>query len=189
MYFSKKLKKFSTINHCFFSNKNGVSKGIYSSLNCGMGSLDKLDNIKKNLNIVCKFIGCEKKKLITLNQRHTNKVIYLSNRTKIKSGLKADGIITKERRLAISILTADCIPILFYDPVEKIIGCTHAGWKGALSGIVQNTIYKFMKLGSNKKNIICSVGPCIAKKNYEVGSEFYNKFIKKNKKNKFFFLS
>ena len=71
MYFSKKLKKFNTINHCFFSKKNGVSKGIYSSLNCGLGSQDKIQNIKKNIKIVCKFIGCQENKLITLRQRHT----------------------------------------------------------------------------------------------------------------------
>ena len=77
MYFSKKLKKFNTINHCFFSKKNGVSKGIYSSLNCGLGSKDKIQDIKKNIKIVCKFMGCQENKLITLRQRHTNKVIYL----------------------------------------------------------------------------------------------------------------
>jgi|TARA_B100000953_G_scaffold285285_1_gene265762 hypothetical protein len=189
MYFSKKLKKFNTINHCFFSKKNGVSKGIYSSLNCGLGSKDKIKNIKKNIKIVCKFIGCQENKLITLRQRHTNKTIYLTSSTKIKSKLIGDGIVTKERGFGIGILTADCIPIMFYDSEKKIIGCAHAGWKGTFSGIIQNTIRKFVKLGSKKKDIVCAIGPCIAKKNYTVKSNFYNKFIKKNKKNKKFFSS
>tara|TARA_B100000029_G_scaffold50433_1_gene45861 strand:- start:703 stop:1464 length:762 start_codon:yes stop_codon:yes gene_type:complete len=189
MYFSKKLKKLNTINHCFFSRKNGVSKGIYSGLNCGLGSKDKIQNIKKNIKIVCKFIGCKENKLITLRQRHTNKVIHLRTSNKIKSKLVGDGIVTQERGLGIGILTADCMPLIFYDPQKKIIGGAHAGWKGAFSGIIQNTIRKFLKLGSNKKNIICAIGPCISKKNYTVKSNFYNKFIRKDKKNKKFFSS
>ena len=113
MYFSKKLKKFNTINHCFFSKKNGVSKGIYSSLNCGWGSKDKIQNIKKNIKIVCKFIGCQENKLVTLRQRHTNKAIYLASADKIKSKLIGHGVVTKERGLGIGILTADSMPLIF----------------------------------------------------------------------------
>ena len=124
-----------------------------------------------------------------MRQRHTNKAIYLASADKIKSKLIGDGVVTKERGLGIGILTADCMPLIFYDPKKKIIGGVHAGWKGAASGIIQNTILKFIKLGSKKKNIICAIGPCISKKNYTVKSNFYNKFIRKDQKNKKFFSS
>ena len=84
-------------------------------------------------------------------------------------------------------LTADCMPVLFCDPKKKIIGCTHAGWKGALNGIIENTVDKFLKLNSEPQNIIAAIGPCINHQSYEVGIDFYQKFIRKDKKNEKFF--
>ena len=101
MFFSKKLKKFSNIRHAFFSKKNGVSKGIYESLNCGPGSKDKLKNVSKNLEIVCNAIGCKKNSLITSRQIHSNKVIYFQNHKKIKKKLSGDAIITNMNKIAI----------------------------------------------------------------------------------------
>ena len=187
MFFSKKLKKFENLKHCFFSRKNGVSKGYYESLNCGLGSGDKKENVLKNLEFVAKKITCSKESLITLNQQHTNQVIHFDNDKSVKNKLTGDAIVSEVKNIGIGILTADCAPIFFYDHKKKIIGCAHAGWKGIFSGIIQNTILKFVKLGSKKKDIVCAIGPCIAKKNYTVKSNFYNKFIKKNKKNKKFF--
>ena len=89
--------------------------------------------------------------------------------------------------MAIGILTADCIPILFYDPINKIVGCAHAGWKGTYSGIIENTIKRFKSLNCELNELVAVIGPCIKKENYEVGNEFYDRFIKKNKKNKKFF--
>jgi len=187
MFFSSKLKKFKNINHCFFSRENGFSKGIYKSLNCGIGSRDKKENVIKNLEFVSKSIGCKKEFLITLNQTHSNKVIYLEKESDIKNRMNADAIVCKVKNLAIGILTADCAPILFYDAQEKIIGCAHSGWKGALNGIIQNTVKKFNELGSNNNNLIAVIGPCIKKENYQVGQEFYDNFITYDKKNANFF--
>ena len=101
--------------------------------------------------------------------------------------MNADAIVCKIKNLAIGILTADCAPILFYDTQKKIIGCAHSGWKGALNGIIQNTVKKFNELGSNNNNLVAVIGHCIKKENSQVGQEFYNNFIIHDKKNKIFF--
>ena len=187
MFYSKKLKKFKNINHCFFSRKNGVSHGCYESLNCGLGSSDKKKNVLKNLKIVSNKIGCNKKFLITLKQTHTNHVICFKNKKSVKNKLKGDALVTNIKDIGIGILTADCAPILFFDSKKKIIGCAHAGWKGALNGIIQNTVLKFKDLGSNINDIFAVVGPCIKKENYEVKNDFIKKFTAKDKNNIKFF--
>ena len=187
MLFSKKLKKFTKIKHCFFSRKNGFSKGIFESLNCGLGSKDSKLNVLKNLSYVSNKIGCEQNCLITLNQHHSNNVVYFDNMNSVKNKISADAIITKIKSLGIAVLTADCAPILFYDYKKNIIGCVHAGWKGAFSGIIENTVKKFNELDSLNENLIAVVGPCIGKKNYEVKKEFYEKFVNKNSYNENFF--
>jgi polyphenol oxidase len=187
MFFSSKLKKYKNVKHCFFSRKNGVSEGDYHSLNCGLGSNDKKKNVLKNLEIVSNYMGCEKESLITLNQKHTNQVIYFNNEQSIKNKLIGDAIVSKVKNIGISILTADCVPVLFYDPIKKIIGCAHAGWKGALNGIIKNTVKKFNELNSKNSDLIAVIGPCIGKKSYEVDLEFYEQFISLKKSNKKFF--
>ena len=187
MFFSKKLKKFDGLKHCFFSRKNGFSKGLYSSLNCGLGSADQKENVLKNLNLVSKKIGCKDDLLITLNQMHSNKVVYFENESSIKNKLPADAIVTKIKNVAIGILTADCAPILLYDHSKKIIGCIHSGWKGTLSGVIRNTVKKFKELNSNIDNLIAVVGPCIGKESYEVKINFYERFINQNPKYEEFF--
>jgi len=187
MFFSKKLNKFKNIKHCFFSRNNGFSSGLYESLNCGIGSNDRKKNVLKNLRFVSKKIGCEEKFLITLNQRHTNEVVYFKDKKSIKNKLTADGIVSQVKNVGIGILTADCAPVLFYDPNKKIIACAHSGWKGALSGIIRNTVEKFSRLKSNNKDLIAVVGPCISKDNYEVKIDFFKKFIAQDSKNRIFF--
>ena len=119
MFFSKKLQKFKNLKHCFFSRKNGFSKGHYASLNCGLGSGDKKENVLKNLKLVSNKIGCKDELLITLNQTHSNKVVYFDEESSIKNKLPGDAIVTKIKNVGIGILTADCAPILLYDPQKK----------------------------------------------------------------------
>ena len=125
--------------------------------------------------------------MVTLNQQHSNKVIHFENELEVKNKLQGDAIITKLKNVGISILTADCAPILFYDPKNKIIACVHSGWKGALNGIIENTVKKFNQLDSKNEDLIAVIGPCIGKKNYEVRNDFFKKFINQNKKNESFF--
>ena len=187
MFFSKKLQKFENLKHCFFSRKNGFSKGHYASLNCGLGSGDKKENVLKNLEIVSQKISCKKESLIILNQKHSNEVVYFENETEVKNKPYGDAIVSKVKNVGIGVLTADCAPIFFYDPNKKIIGCVHSGWKGALNGIIKNTVKKFNELNSNNSDLIAVVGPCIKKNNYEVKESFLKKFITQDKKNDIFF--
>ena len=185
MTVSKILKKNKNIAHYFFGMRGGVSSGKFSSLNCGIGSLDKKKNVIKNLNIVKKRIGCKKNNLLLLNQVHSNKIFKINYIPKKK--LIGDGFFTSKKNIALGILTADCAPVFIYDKKLKIIGAAHAGWKGAYKGIIKNLINSVKKEGSKINNIIAVIGPCISKKNYEVKNDFVKKFLKKNKKNKIFF--
>tara|TARA_Y100000590_G_C15499588_1_gene931045 strand:+ start:206 stop:967 length:762 start_codon:yes stop_codon:yes gene_type:complete len=185
MFYSNKLTKFNNIKHCFFSKKNGYSKGVYHSLNCGPGSKDKKENVKKNLDLVSEKFGIKRKNLVLMHQTHSNKVIVINKKNKNKK-IIADALVTKSEGLAISVLTADCVPIILYDEINNIIGCIHAGWKGAISGIIENTLNKFKEMNINNK-INAAIGPCIGHESYEVGLEFYNKFLKDSEINKKFF--
>ena len=120
-----------------------------------------------------------------MNQTHSNKVVEITKKNYI-SIIHADAMITKISELALGVVTADCVPIIIYDSENKIVGCIHAGWKGAISGIIKNTVSKIKKLNSKNK-IFASVGPCIGKKSYEVDFTFYNKFLSISKKNKKYF--
>ena len=187
MFYSKNLKKIKKINHCFFSRKNGFSKGIYKSLNCGRGSKDNKKNINKNLIFVSDKMGVTKNKLILMHQTHSNKVIEIK-KDNYKKKIKADAIITKMKGIALGVMTADCVPIILYDVKNEIIGCVHAGWKGAYLDIIKKTISKIKKKNSNNLIYAC-VGPCIGQKNYEVDLVFFKKFIKSSIKNKKYFTS
>jgi YfiH family protein len=187
MFYSKKLKKFKKINHCFFSRKKGFSNGIYKSLNCGKGSKDKKKNIVKNLEFVSKKMLLKKNNLILMHQTHSNKVTEIKKKNLGLKRINSDAIITRVKGLGLGVVTADCVPIVIYDAENKIIGCIHAGWKGAFSGIIKKTISKIKKI-SSKNNIYACIGPCIGKNSYEVDLNFYRKFLLKNKKNKKYFL-
>ena len=156
MFYSKKLKRYKDINHCFFSKRGGVSKGIYKGLNCGLNSKDKKTNVLKNLDIVRKKIGNRNTLLITFSQKHTNKVFYLKS---IKKRIVSDGIVTKIKNLAVGVLTADCVPILFYDPIEKISGCVHAGWKGGIQRNYKKYYKEIFKIKFIKKKYCRSNRP------------------------------
>jgi YfiH family protein len=186
MYFSEKLSEFTNIKHCFFSKNGGVSKDIYSSLNCGLGSNDNKKNVLNNLSIVSKKIGIEKNNLFIMNQTHSNKVVIINKNNLDTKRVNADALITNIKNIAISVLTADCVPILIYEEVNNVVACIHAGWRGAVNGIIKNTLNEIVNISKNNK-IYVAVGPCIGAKNYEVGKEFYDKFTKESEKNKKFF--
>ena len=186
MFYSKKFKKFNNVKHCFFSRKGGFSKGIYQSLNCGKGSKDNKKNVLKNLSFVSKKMKLHQKKLSLMYQTHSNKVIIINKKNNNSKRFYSDALITKMTGMALGVVTADCVPIILYDVKNQIIGCIHAGWKGASSGIIENTIKKFKKLNSKNK-LFASVGPCIGQKSYEVSLDFYKKFILQSKSNKVYF--
>ena len=182
---SKIFRDQKSISHYFFNRLGGTSKGIYKSLNCGKGSKDKIANIGKNLKIVSRKIGCTSGNLVSLNQIHGNKVLKINNVPKKK--LTGDAMITNKQNIAISILTADCAPILIIEKKQKFVGAIHAGWKGAFKGIVKKTIQLLKKNGCSEKDMIACIGPCIKKNSYEVKDDFFKLFKNKNKKNINFF--
>ena len=187
MFRSKKLNKFKNINHYFFSRNSGYSVGIYKSLNCGFGSKDNSKIILKNLEHISKSLNINTNKLILMNQTHSNKALIVDEKNWTEKRFDSDAIVTNIKGLALGVLTADCVPIILYDKNNEIIGCIHAGWRGALNGIIENTIKQFKKISSNNE-IIASVGPCIGATSYEVGLDLFKIFINENEKNSSFFI-
>ena len=150
-----------------------------------MVSNDNKKTIEKNLNNVSKKMRIKSDHLILMHQTHSNKVLEI-NKNNFRKKVYSDSIITRMSGIALGVVTADCVPILVFDRKNKIIGCIHAGWKGTLLGVIENTIKKFKKLNSNNK-IFASVGPCIGKKSYEVDILFYENFVSKSRNNKIYF--
>ncbi len=190
MIVSKKLFRQKKIRHGFFNREGGKSTGIYKSLNCGFGSNDKKDKVKKNLKIVKNKIHKEAKNIHFVKQVHSNKFVFIDKNVKIlKKRICADAIITNQKKLPIAVLTADCVPLLLHDNKNNMIAAIHAGWKGAYKGIVHKVINFMLKKGCNSNNITAAIGPCITQESYNVKEDFKKKFLKDNKKNKIFFKS
>ena len=186
MFYSKQFNEFKNVKHTFFSKKKGFSKGIYKSLNCGLGSDDNKNDIIKNLDFVANSMNSSINDLILMNQTHSNKVIVVNSENRLDKKFDCDALITKLTNVTLGVLTADCVPLILYDEVNKIIGCVHAGWRGALSGVIENTLNKFKTINHNNRIYAC-IGPCIGKNSYEVGNEFHKKFLSFSPKNSIFF--
>jgi YfiH family protein len=179
-------KKLDGFNHGFFTRLGGISKGIYKGLNCGTGSKDDHLKVQFNRNLVASEMNITPKELITVYQVHSARVLIVDNPLEILT--RADAIVTNKPNLAISVLTADCLPVLFADKKNKVVGAAHAGWKGALGGVLENTVQLMTEIGADIRNIEAVIGPCISPINYEVGQDFFDKFIKRNKSFQNYFL-
>lgn len=180
----------SSIKHAFFTKKGGISQGIYSSCNFGYGSNDDKINIDENRNrAIQSWQSLDKSQLITLSQIHSNKVIYVDEKLEgHQRTINADAMVTDKKNIALGILTADCTPVLFADYSKNIIGAAHAGWSGAFKGICLNVIKEMVKLGATEQNIEIAIGPTIQQESYEVGQEFFDRFINQSSNNKEFFI-
>jgi len=177
----------STISHGFFTRKGGVSSGLYASLNCGWGSDDDKANVAENRSRVAAKLGTTLENFCSLYQIHGREVVTVEKpwlRTELP---KADAMVTTQKGIAIGVLTADCAPVLFADAKAGVIGAAHAGWKGALAGVLSSTVEAMCALGANKANIAAAIGPCIAQRSYEVGAEFRETLVKENAGNGAFF--
>ena len=184
---SKKLSRFKNIEHAFFNRLGGESDGVFKSLNCGLGSSDKKQNIMKNLKIVRNKIKTRSKKIFLLNQVHSNKFYFIGKNSKLNNKFEGDALVTNKRNIPIAVLTADCAPILIHDENKGMIAAIHAGWKGAYKDIIKKVIKFMIKKGCIPKNITAAIGPCISGNNYQVKEDFIKRFIKKDKKNIIFF--
>jgi YfiH family protein len=164
------------IHHGFFTRQGGVSSGLYGTLNCGPGSGDRSENVSQNRARVAEALGVEGNRLLTLYQSHSAKAIIADKPWK-KDAPEADAIVTAEPGLAIAVLTADCAPVLFCDPKARIVGAAHAGWRGALSGVVEATVKAMEGLGAKRERIAAAIGPAISQKAYEVGADYMQRFL------------
>ncbi|MEK7660563.1 MAG: peptidoglycan editing factor PgeF [Pseudomonadota bacterium] len=173
---SSLLSNESLISHGFFGRKGGASSGIYSSLNCGYGSNDEPLNVALNRAKVAANIGVADGQLVNPYQIHSALAQYIDEPFTSDSP-KVDALVTKTNGLALAILTADCAPILFVDSAEGVIGAAHAGWQGALNGVIEATIDLMVKHGAHIENVKTAIGPCIAQSSYEVGAEYRNRFL------------
>ncbi|WP_169543058.1 peptidoglycan editing factor PgeF [Sneathiella aquimaris] len=178
----------SQVSHGFFTRKNGVSNGIYASLNCGAGSNDAIDNVIKNKEIVAKSLLVSPENLTTLYQVHSSDVLTLTEPVDTENKPKADAMVTNVSGLALGILTADCVPILFADSVNQVIGAAHSGWKGTIGNISKAVIEAMIELGASRSSICCAIGPAIQQASYEVGPDFPAPFIALDPAYKSFFI-
>lgn len=149
------------IKHGFFGRCGGVSLGDYESLNVSLSMGDNENSVLKNRNLVTKFLGFNS--IFMVNQVHRNDVLVVEKNT---VATNSDAMVTKEKGILLGIQTADCVPILLADPINKIIGAIHAGWRSAVSGVIANTILKMKELGADIIN--AAIGPCIHQESYEV---------------------
>jgi YfiH family protein len=177
-----------TIRHGFFTREGGVSEGIYASLNCGYGSADRPEAVAANRARALSQLELPANALATVNQQHTSEVVVIGEDwTGDTSPPAADAMVTKRPGVALGVLAADCAPVLLVDPKVKVIGAAHAGWRGALNGVLDSTVAAMVKLGADPSRIIAAIGPCIAQRSYEVGPEFPAPFLDEDIDNHFFF--
>jgi YfiH family protein len=170
------LSSLAGIQHGFFTRRGGVSDGVYASLNGGTGSRDVPLRVAENRARMAAAIGVEASHLITPYQIHTPDAVIVEKPWTVDARPKADAVVTKVPGLAISVSTADCGPILFADRSAGVIGAAHAGWRGALAGVVEATLVAMEKCGADRNRIRAALGPMIRQPNYEVGSEFVARF-------------
>ncbi|MBS8260529.1 peptidoglycan editing factor PgeF [Roseibium polysiphoniae] len=165
------------IRHGFFTRNGGVSSGIYGSLNIGLGSDDDPEKVLENRKRVASRLDVEADRLVTPHQIHSPNVIAVEGPWAADTDRKADALVTNQHGVAIGIATADCGPVLFADTEAGVIGAAHSGWKGAVGGILENTLAAMEQLGATRSNVTAVLGPTISQKAYEVGPEFRDRFI------------
>ncbi|MEH6401875.1 MAG: peptidoglycan editing factor PgeF [Sneathiella sp.] len=177
----------SIISHQFFSKSGGISSGLYGSLNCGAGSSDDPANVVENKKIAMRMLKVDEDKLATLYQIHSTNVVTLNALDQLLEKPKADAMVTRLEGIALGILTADCVPVLFADVKNKVIGAAHSGWKGTLGNISANVIETMILQGAVRENISAVIGPAIQQFSYEVGPDFPENFINSDTSFKDFF--
>jgi len=176
------------LRHAFFTRDGGVSGGIYASLNGGLGSRDDAAHVAENRRRMAEQLGVEPKHFLSVHQTHSPDVIVATGPWPGPSRPMADAIVTRTEGLAIGASAADCGPILLVDPSARVIGAAHAGWKGALTGIVESTVATMEKLGAERSGIVAAIGPLIRQHSYEVGGEFVERFVEADAENALFFI-
>jgi polyphenol oxidase len=185
---SELLSAIPGLRHAFFTRAGGVSGGIYESLNGGLGSNDDPAHIAENRRRMAQQVGVTPQHFLSVHQTHSPDVVVATGPWQGGSRPLADAIVTRTEGLAIGATAADCGPILLTDPRARVIGAVHAGWKGALTGIVEATVNAMAGLGAERSGIVAAIGPLIRQHSYEVGNEFVERFIEADADNALFFV-
>ncbi len=178
-----------TLRHAFFGRQGGVSRGIHASLNAGLGSTDDPVAVRENRRRIAAHLGIAAPMLHSCRQIHSSDVVTLDSPIETAERPRADALVTNRPALAVCVLTADCAPVLFADPEAGVVGAAHAGWKGALGGVLDNTVAAMVALGAHRNRIRAVIGPCIAQPSYEVGPEFHARFVDHDRGNGRWFIA
>jgi polyphenol oxidase len=176
------------LRHAFFSREGGVSDGIYAGLNGGLGSNDDPANVAENRRRMAEQMGVAPSHFLGVHQIHSPDAVVATGPWEGASRPRADALVTRTEGLAIGVTAADCGPILLVDPIARVIGAAHAGWKGALTGVLESTIGAMEKLGAERAGIVAAIGPLIRQHSYEVGNEFVERFVDADAENALFFI-
>jgi polyphenol oxidase len=186
--FSPLLAAIPGLRHAFFTRDGGVSGGIYGGLNGGLGSNDDPKHVTENRRRMAEQMGVAPDRFLSVHQVHSPDAVVANGPWDGRARPRADAIVTRTEGIAIGITAADCGPILLVDPNARVIGAAHAGWKGALTGILESTIETMEKLGAERGGMVAAIGPLIRQHSYEVGGEFVERFIDTDADNTVFFI-
>ena len=175
----------SPLRHGFFTRSGGASSGIFEGLNCGTGSSDQAEIVQINRARVAAAMGAEPENLVGVHQIHSAEVVVVTDQNAERP--KADGMVSSTKGVVLSVLTADCQPVLFADTEAQVIGAAHAGWRGAAAGVLEATLDAMETLGASRERINAVIGPSISQSAYEVGPEFLDEFLMEDPNNARFF--
>ena len=181
------LASLAYVRHAFFTRSGGVSQGVYASLNGGVGSRDVPGNVAENRARMAAALGVPADHLLTAYQIHSPDVVVADKPWTPDNRPRADAIVTRVPGLAIGVSTADCGPLLFADREAAVVGAAHAGWRGALTGVIEATVAAMERLGAKRARIAAALGPTIRQPSYEVGPEFVDRFLAADATNARFF--
>jgi polyphenol oxidase len=188
MMIEAKILALSGIRHAFFTRHGGVSDGLYASLNGGLGSGDSAAHVAENRARMAAALAVEPHRLVTAYQTHSPQVVVAQAPWLPQARPRADAIVTRTPGLGIGVTTADCGPILLVDPQSRVIGTAHAGWRGALAGVIEATATAMEELGADRSQIRAALGPMIRQRNYEVGPDLIARFVAADSSSDQFFL-
>ena len=181
------LSEVSGIRHAFFTREGGVSDGVYASLNAGAGSRDRPEKVKENRARIAAALGVTPERLLTAYQVHSPDAVVIEQPWRAEERPRADAVVTRRPGIAIAVTTADCGPVLLADATAGVIGAAHAGWRGALTGVLEAAIAAMERCGARRGRITAALGPMIRQPSYEVGPELLARFNAENAANAQFF--
>ncbi|MCK4945840.1 MAG: peptidoglycan editing factor PgeF [Alphaproteobacteria bacterium] len=186
-FLTSDLEDISWVQHGFFTRLGGVSSGVYTSLNCGLKTADKLTNILANRSRVSEVMGILPEHLMIAKQVHGAQVVHVEKPWKFGNAPEGDAMVTAEKGIGLGIITADCVPVLLASKKDRIIGAAHVGWKGAFGDTLESTVEAMKKIGAAPETIHVALGPCIGAHSYEVRDDFKIQFLEQDRSNERFF--